>query len=112
MDFQERVEMVRLARQHRFNLPALGLGAETAERILRLGDDVLVALRLAELDQPGLVGKLALHALDRADLALELLALAHQVLRAAAVAPEIWRFGLAVQRGQSGFGLVGVKDAS
>jgi hypothetical protein len=60
---------------------------------------VLVALLLAKGDHLDMVVELADNAVERAERRLELLALAHQALGAAAVAPEIWGLGLAVERG-------------
>jgi hypothetical protein len=59
-----------------------------------------------------LVVELADDAVEGAKSALELLSLAHQALRAAAVAPEIRGLGLAIKDGEPLLGLIGVKDAS
>ncbi len=69
-----------------------------SERLLGLGDDVLVALLLAEGDELDIVVELAGNAVEGGERGLELLALAHQALRAAAVAPEVRGLGLAVER--------------
>ena len=88
---------VGLAREERLNLPRMGLLPEAEQRLLRFGDDVLVPLLLAELDERDVVVELADDPVERANGTLELLALAHQALRAAAVAPEVRRLGLAVE---------------
>jgi hypothetical protein len=68
------------------------------KRLLGLGDDVLVALLLAEGEELNVVVELADDALEDAKRGLELLALAHQALRAAAIIPEAGSLGLAVKR--------------
>ena len=57
-----------------------------------------VALLLAERDQRDVVVEFAGDAVEGAERGLELLALAHQALRAAGVVPEIRGLGLAVER--------------
>ena len=74
-------------------LPQLG------ERGLGLGDDAGVAFFLAERDQRDIVVEFAGEAVEGAERGFELLALAHQALRAARVVPEIGGLDLAVERG-------------
>ena len=90
---------VGLAGQQRLDLAGVGLLPQADQRLLGLGDDVLVALLLAKGDHLDMVVELADNAVERAKRGLELLALAHQALGAAAVAPEIRGLGLAVERG-------------
>ena len=82
------------------------------ERRLGLGDDRLVALGLAELDQLDLVGELALEPLDGGDRVVELLALAHDLLRALGRVPEVRVLGGGVQLVEAALGAIPVKDAS
>ena len=56
-----------------------------------------VYLLLAELDERDLIVQFADNAVERVEGALELLAFAHQALRAAAVAPKVRRFGLTIE---------------
>ena len=90
---------VGLAREQRLDLPGVGLLPQPDERLLGLGDDVVVTLLLAKGDELDMVVELADNAVERAERGLELLALAHQALSAAAVAPEVRGLGLAVERG-------------
>jgi hypothetical protein len=85
---------------------------EAEESLLDLGDDVIVTLLLAEGEKLDIIVELAGKAVEGGERGFELLALAHQALGAAAVAPKVRRLGLAVERCQPRPGLVGVKDAS
>ena len=91
---------------------ALGILREGRERLLGIGDDRLVALGLAELDQLDIVGELLLDLPDGADIVVELLALAHHLLRAVGIVPELRVFGGGVQLLEADRGTVPVKDAS
>ena len=74
-----------------------GLVAQRADRRLGVGDDGVVALGLAELDELALVGELAgerLHAVQRVG---EGLAVAHQLLGAGGVGPEAGVLGHGVE---------------
>jgi hypothetical protein len=75
----------------------VGLLAQPLKRLLGFGDDVLVPLLLAEFDERDLIVELADNAVERAERVFDLLSLAHQALRAAAVAPEIRGLGLAIE---------------
>ena len=112
MHFEIGVVGVGLARQQRLELAARDLGLELAQRLLGLGDDLLVLLGLAELDHGELVVELLLDAADRGELVLERGALLHHALGALLVVPEIGVFGLPVQLGKPPARLVEVKDAS
>ena len=88
VDLEEGVVSVRLAVEERFGLALRRLVAQRADRRLGVGDDGVVALGLAELDELALVGELAgerLHAVQRVG---EGLAVAHQLLGAGGVGPE------------------------
>ena len=112
MDLDEGVEMVGFAGEHGLDLAAFGLGMERAQRRFGVGDDRLVVFRLAQFDQPDLVGKFTLEMFDRGDLAVQMLALAHQLLRLLRHVPEVGLLGRRVQFGKAGLGAIPVKDAS
>ena len=80
--------------------------------VFGLGDDRLVVLGLAELDQRDLIVELLLDAGERGELVVERGALLHQPAGALRIVPEIGVFGLLVQLGKPGARLVDVKDAS
>jgi hypothetical protein len=87
MDFQIAIVAVGLARQQAFELASCRLGAQLFERCLSLGDDLRLALGLAELDQfEGLVD-FALDPPVAADCLIEPGALAQQLLRGGRVIP-------------------------
>ena len=112
MDLDIGIVGIGLARQQRLELAAGDLGLKLLERLLGLGDDLLIVLGLAELDHGELIVELALDAADRAELVLERGALLHHALRALLVIPEIGIFGLLVQLLEAPARLVEVKDAS
>ena len=99
MNLDIGVVSIGFAGQQRLDLPRVGLLTQPDERLLGLGDDVFVALLLAESDEFDIVVQLADNTIEGGERSLKLLALAHQALSAAAVAPEIRSFGLAVERG-------------
>ena len=72
---------------------------QAAQSLLGLGDDVVVALLLAEGDELDIIVEFAGQTVESGERGFELLALAHQALRAAAVAPEVRGLDLAVERG-------------
>ena len=82
------------------------------QRRLGLGDDRLIALGLAELDQAGIVLDRLLEIAHQLDAAFEILALAHDVLRLLRIVPQSRIFGPGVQFGELLLGVVPVKDAS
>ena len=112
VDLEVGVVGVGLAREQRLDLPARHLRGEPRDLRLGIGDDPLVALRLAELDQAEIVGKLALGRPHRRDRGVEVLALAHDALRVLRVVPEIRILDAGVQLLQPAFGDIPVKDAS
>ena len=112
MDLDVGIVGIGLARQQRLELASSDLGLELLERLFGLGDDLLIALGLAELDHGELVVELALDAADRGELVLERGALLHHALRALLVVPEVGIFGLLVELLQASARLVEVKDAS
>ena len=71
------------------------------ERLFGLGDDLLILLGLAELDQHELIVELALDAADGGELVLERGALLHHALGARGVVPEVGVFGELVQLGEA-----------
>jgi hypothetical protein len=73
---------------------------------------MLVALLLAKSNELDIVIEFAGEAVESVERGFELLALAHEGLRAAAVAPEVGGFDLAVEFGQPRLGPLRVKDAS
>ena len=64
MDFEIAVVAVGLAGEQRLELAARDFGLELAQRRFRVGDDLLILLGLAELDQRDLVVELLLDAAD------------------------------------------------
>jgi hypothetical protein len=112
MDLDVGIVAVGLARQERLDLARVRLLSEAEQSLLRLGNDVVVPLLLAEGDQLDIIVEFAGQTVESGERGFELLALAHQALRAAAVAPKVRRLRLAVERCQPRPGLVGVKDAS
>jgi hypothetical protein len=112
MDFEITVVAVGLARQEAFELALLCLVAQLFEAPLGLGDDLVVALAFAELDQLQRLIDLALDTAVALDRALKSGALAQDLLRRRAVVPQLRVFGLAVQLFEAGVGGIPVKDAS
>ena len=112
MDFQVGVVGVGLAGQQRLDLPAPDDARQFGDRGFRVGDDTFVALRLAELDQPEIVLKLALRLTDGAYRILKMLPFARDLLRLGRIVPEIRVFDAGVQFGEPALGDIPVKDAS
>ena len=112
MHFEIAVIGVGLARQQALDLAPLRLLAQPVERRLGVGDDRLVALGLAELDQLDRVVDLALDAAIAVDRLFEPGALAQQLLRRGRVVPQLRVLGLGVQLGETPVRGVPVKDAS
>jgi hypothetical protein len=79
---------------------------------LGLGDNRIVALGLAELDQLDRVFDLALDAAIALNRPFEAGALAQDLLRLGGVIPELGIFRLGVQLGEAPVGNLPVKDAS
>jgi hypothetical protein len=77
----------------------MGLLPQPGERLLGFGYDIVVALLLAKGDESDIVFELADDAVEGAERSFYLLALAHQALRAAPVAPEVGCLGLAIEGG-------------
>ena len=112
MDFEIGVEAVGLAREQGLDLPARGLLLDRLDRVLALGDGGLVALHLAEFDQRRGVLEILLELLDRGDGLVELLTLAHDLLRGLRIVPEVGVLGRGVQLREAFIDGVPVKDAS
>ena len=112
MDFEIRIVGVGLAGQQRLELAPRHLGFKRAQARLGFGDDFLIVLGLAELDQGDLVVELLVDAGERRKLLVERGALLHHPARPRRIVPEIGVFGLPVQLGKAGARFVDVKDAS
>ena len=112
MHFEVTVIGIGLARQKRFQLAAGHLGLEASERGFGLADGLVVLFRLAELDKRELILEFLLDAADRLELIVQRITLAHHVLRARLIVPEIGVFRFLVQFGEASRRGVDVKDAS
>jgi hypothetical protein len=112
MYFQIGVVGIGLARQHRLDLAPVRLDQHRLQRLLGVLNDLLVAFHLAEFDEIDVFLQLRLELSDAGNAVVELLALAHQLLRFLRVVPQIRVFGLVIEPVQSSYRLVPVKDAS
>ena len=112
MDFEIAVVAVRLARQQAFELAFSRLVAQFFEIGFGFGDDLLVALAVAELDKLQGFVDLAFNAPVTLDGAFELGPFAQDFLRRLAVVPKLRVFGLAVQLVETSVCGIPVKDAS
>src|SRR6266536_2809141 len=112
VNLEEAVVGIRLARQQRLGLSALGFRLERVEYGFGFLDHLGVALGLAELDHGELVLELLLDARDRAEVLLERGALLHLPLGALLVLPPLAVLGLPVGWPPSCFRSIEVKDAS
>ncbi len=112
MHFQIGVVAVGLAGQHGFHLAPCCFRAQGLERRFSILDDIRIALFLAELDELDAVAHLGFQRAHAADGVVEVLALAHQLLRFAGIVPKRRVFRLVVQPVQSSYRLIPVKDAS
>ena len=112
MHFEIAIVGVGLAGQQRLKLAARHFGFELAQRRFSFGDDFLIVLGFAELDQHDLIVELLLDAGQRGELVVERGALLHDAAGALRIVPEIGVFGLPVQLGKPHAGFVDVKDAS
>jgi hypothetical protein len=112
MDFDIAVIAVGFARQHGFQAHLLGAAIQRQQRIFRVRHHSGVVLRLRHLDQiarvPQFIGEFG----NGAERTVQLLALAHQLLRGLRIVPDGRVFGLGVQFVQAAIGLIPVKDAS
>ena len=112
MDLEITVIGVGFARQQALELALGDFGAELLQVGLGLGDDGLVALGLAELDEAELIVELALDAAVAGDRVVELGALTQQRLRRLGLVPELRVLGLGVQLVKPPRCTIPVKDAS
>src|SRR5262249_34928681 len=112
MHLEIRVVGVGFARQQRLELAAGHVGPELLQRLFRLVDRLLVALRLAELYHRDLAVELALDAGDVLEAVPERGPLLHYRLRASGIVPQVRILGLAVELLEPLARLVEVKDAS
>jgi hypothetical protein len=71
--------------------------AQALQCILGLGDDAFVSFLLTKRDKLDVVIELAGDAVEGGERSLDLLALAHQALRAPRVAPEVGCFSFAIE---------------
>ena len=101
MNFKIGVELVGLAGEQRFELLLGDFLFQSLERVLGLGNDRVVILGFAKLDQPGLVFKLALDLADASELVFERGALLHQLLSFLRIVPQIGVLGERVQLGKT-----------
>ena len=100
MDFEIGIVVVGLAGEQRLQLAARDFGLELAQRRFGFGDDLLIVLGVAELDQHHLIVELLLDARERVELIVERGALLHHAAGALRIVPEIGIFGLTVQFGE------------
>jgi hypothetical protein len=103
---------VGLARQQAFEFASGRFGAQPLERRFGLGDNRVLALALAQLDQLARLVDLALDAPVAADRLVETSAFAQQFLGCLRVVPEVRVLRLRVQLGKAPGRGVPVKDAS
>jgi hypothetical protein len=82
------------------------------EQHFGVGDDGVIALRLAQFDQLDRVAKVALDAVVAVNSLVEPVALAQDLLRLVRVVPEFRVLGPVVQLGETPVRDVPVKDAS
>ena len=106
------VVAVRLARQQSLDAAPLRLVVEFAQRGFAFADRSVVVLRFAELDERYAVVEAALQIAIGIDRALELLALAHDLLRRLGIIPEARILRALVQLGETLLCCIPVKDAS
>ena len=99
-------------REQRFQLAPGGFRLERLQTRFRLGDDAGILLRLAEIDQHGVVLDRLLDAGDGGQLILERIALLHHLAGARRIVPQIGVFRRAVELGEPHLRAVEVKDAS
>ncbi len=107
-----RIVAVRLAVEQRFDRAALCVLAQRLQRALAFTDARLIILGFAQFDQRHRIVEILLQRADALHRLLELLALAHHLLRRLRVGPQVRVFSAPVQLRQSGFSGIPVKDAS
>ena len=112
MDLDIAVIAVGLARQQRQQLLLGQLWAHRLQHRFGIGDDRLVALELAELDQLDILRNRPLEPQHHGDLLVEVLAAAHHVLGARRIVPQCWILRLGIELRQLPQRVVPVKDAS
>ena len=112
MDFKIGIVVVSLAGKQRLKLAARNFPFELAQARFRFGDDALILLRLAELDQRNLIVEFLRNAGERGEIVVKRGTLLHHAASALRIVPQIWIFRLPVQLGKPRACLVDVKDAS
>jgi len=112
MDLDIGVVGIGLACQQRLDLTFVDVGPNSADRLFGFRHDLRIALLLAHGDEFDIIAKRLVKALDRADRFVEMLALAHQLLRLRRIVPDRRIFRLLVQMIEALEGLIPVKDAS
>ena len=112
MDFKIGIESVGLAAQKRLELLTRDVLLQRLQRALGFGDNGLVVLSFAKLDQADLIFQFARDLADARELTLERGPLLHQLLGLLRIVPEIGILGEVVQFGETGRCSIDVKDAS
>jgi hypothetical protein len=107
-----RVVGIRFAGKERFQLLPRSFIFQFLQRGFGFGDDALILFRFAKLNQRGVVFQLAFDAGNAAQLIFQRGALAHYLLRALGIIPQVGIFGLLVQLGEAHCRGIDVKDAS
>ncbi len=112
MNLEIAIVAVGLARQQALELAPGRLGAQLFEARLGLGDDLRLALGLAQFYELERVVDLALDAPIAADRVVEPGTLAQQLLRRGGIVPQQRVLGLGVELGEAPGCAIPVKDAS
>jgi len=112
MDFEIAIIGIGLAREQALELALGNLDPQLLEIGLGFGNDALVALGIAELDEAELIVELALDPAVAVDGVVQLVALAQRRLRGFRLVPELRVLGLGVQLREPACGVIPVKDAS
>ena len=112
VDFDVSVVAVRLARQQRLDFAGVHFPLQLAQARFRLGDDAVIPFILTESDKGEIIVELAGDAREGGNRGFDLLAFAHQTLRARCVVPKVRRLYLAIEFGEPRLCSIRVKDAS
>ena len=112
MDFEIAVVGVGLAGKQAVELTPGGFSAQLIERRFGVGDDRVITLGLAKLDQLERIGDLALDPPIAADRLVKPGALAQQFLSRGGIIPQVGVFDLCVQLSETASCGLPVKDAS
>jgi hypothetical protein len=112
MHFEIGIELIRFAREQRFEFLTRDVFLQGLDGIFSLGNDGLVFFGLAQFDHADLIFEFALGLADAAQLILKRRPFLHQLLSFLRIVPEVWMFGELVQFGEACRGCIDVKDAS